>query len=370
VTLQNAELFSVACDEAIITFTSAGAEEVTTRAGDHELVTRGPRHVVRVGGLEPDTDYDLEVEGVAASDALPPKFRTLARPSGKLLATIATANDVHFGETDCGHLGPPHEDIGPFFSAPPGAPPYPDTMNSAVIDEMRALDPDVVVVKGDLTALGTEAEFAAFLGAYGTFGDRLSFVRGNHDAMMDPTLALEGAPYSVELPGVTLAVVDTVDPGRAGGRLTLDQVQWIDDLASETTSPVLIFGHHDLWPLDAPSRPDDYFGIAPSDSEALAAVVARRDNIAGYFAGHTHGNRVRRFATVRNVPFVEVACTKDYPGAWAEYRVYEGGYTQVVRRVTAPHAFDWAEQTRAMFLGLYGELARGALDARCFSQPF
>ena len=86
-----------------------------------------------------------------------------------------------------------------------------------------------------------------------------------------------------------------------------------------------------------------YFGIDPDDSEAFVAVVARRENIAGYFAGHTHRNRVRRFAAARNVPFVEVACTKDYPGAWAEYRVYEGGYTQVVRRVTAPDAFDWAE---------------------------
>ena len=30
---------------------------------------------------------------------------------------------------------------------------------------------------------------------------------------------------------------------------------------------------------------------------------------------------------------VEVACVKDYPGAWAEYRVYDGGYTQIVRRI-------------------------------------
>jgi hypothetical protein len=50
--------------------------------------------------------------------------------------------------------------------------------------------------------------------------------------------------------------------------------------------------------------------------------------------------------------------------------VYETGYTQEVHRVTAPPAFDWAERTRAMFLGLYGELARGDLAARCFAQRF
>jgi 3',5'-cyclic AMP phosphodiesterase CpdA len=291
------------------------------------------------------------------------------------VATFATANDVHFGESECGHLGPPLEDIGPFFTSAPGDPPYPELMNAAVIDEMRALDPDAVVVKGDLTERGTAEQFAAFLAAYGTFGDRLSFVRGNHDAMTDCTMAIEGAPYSVELGdagagSVTLAVVDTVDPGRAGGCLGADQVQWLDDLAGETTGAILVFGHHDLWPLDAPTRPSDYFGIAPADSEALAAVVARRDNIAGYFAGHTHCNRVRRFAAARDVPFVEVGCTKDYPGAWAEYRVYEGGYTQVVRRVAAPAAFAWAERTRHQYLGFYGDLARGALDARSFSEAF
>lgn len=366
----NAELFSVGPDEAVVTFTTAPGVEVHTRVGSHEVRTTGPRHVVRFGGLEPGTVHDLEVEGVPPSDALPARFRTLDRPPGRLVATFATANDVHFGEVECGHLGPPHEDIGPFFSAPPGEPPHPETMNAAVIAEMEALGPDVVVVKGDLTDRGTEPEFAAFLAAYGAFGDRLAFVRGNHDAMVDPTMAVEGAPYTVEVGPLTLAIVDTVHPGRAGGRLTADQVQWLDDVAASTAGPVLVFGHHDCWPVDSPARPDDYFGIAPDDSEALAAVVARRENIAGYFAGHTHGNRVRRFAAARHVPFVEVACTKDYPGAWAEYRVYEGGYTQVVRRVGAPAAFDWAETTRQMFLGCYGDLARGSIEARCFSERF
>ena len=42
------------------------------------------------------------------------------------------------------------------------------------------------------------------------------------------------------------------------------------------------------------------------------------------------------------MPIVEVACVKDYPGAWAEYRVHEGGYTQLVRRITSPgrHGVD------------------------------
>jgi predicted phosphodiesterase len=362
----DAELFTVGPDEAVVTFTTEPGAEVVTRVGDREVVTTGPRHFVSVSGLEPGTEYTLAVDGAPSGAFLPPTFRTLERPGGRLLATVATANDVHFGEVECGRLGPPHEEIGPFFSSAPGDPPYPDTMNRAVVAEMHALDPDAVVVKGDLTSTGAPEEYAAFLAVYGAFGERMHHVRGNHDAMLDPEMAIEDAPYAIEFDGVTLAVLDTVEPGVDGGRLTADQVQWLDDLAGERAHAVLVFGHHYLWKLTDATREARYFGINPDDSEALAQVVARRENIVGYFAGHTHRNRVRRFTAARDIPFVEVACAKDYPGAWGEYRLYEGGYSQVVRRVAEPAAFEWAERTRAMFGGLYRDYALGPLEHRCF----
>jgi len=367
---ESTELFTVGTDEAVVTFITDANDTVTTRVGDHDVSTTGPQHVVRVTGLEPGTEYTLEVEGVPAGPYLPASFRTLERPSGRLLATIATANDVHFGETECGRLGPPHVEIGPLCQSADGEPPYPETMNRAVVNEIGALDPDAVIVKGDLTALGSDEEYAAFLAGYGALGDRMHHVRGNHDAMIDPTLAMEDTPYAIALDGIALAVLDTVIPGTDRGRLGADQVQWLDDLGAESGVPILVFGHHYLWDLEAETRSDTYFGINPDDSEALADVVTRRDGIAGYFAGHTHRNRVRRFHSVRDVPFAEIACTKDYPGAWAEYRVYEGGYTQVVHRVTEPAAFAWAEKTRMMYAGTYRDYALGPLEHRCFMQPF
>jgi predicted phosphodiesterase len=366
----NPELFSVGPDEAVVTCTTPSDEAVVTRVGDREISTTGPWHVARFTGLDSDTDYSLEIERAEYGPYFPPTFRTLARPSGQLLATVATANDVHFGEIECGHLGHPHEDIGPIMSVGPGEPPYPETMNRAVVSEMRALAPDAVVVKGDLTRAGLPEEYAAFLAAYGGLGDTMFHVRGNHDAIADPTMALEDTPYAVELRGVTLAVLDTVIPGTDGGQLTADQVQWLRDLATETSGPVLVFGHHYLWDLHSTKRNPHTFGINPDDSEALAAVVAAHENIVGYFAGHTHRNRVKRYEHVRNVPFAEIACTKDYPGAWGEYRIYEGGYTQRVRRVTEPSAFAWAEKTRAMFAGVYTDYALGSLESRSFSQVF
>jgi 3',5'-cyclic AMP phosphodiesterase CpdA len=362
---------TVGPDEAVVTFRTDGEEAVTTRVGDTEVTTTGPYHHPRVGGLEAGTAYPLAVEGAASSEWLPATFRTLDRPAGRLLATIATANDVHFGEVECGRLGDLGEkELGPILRSEPGEPPYPEVMNGAVIEEMRALDPDVVVVKGDLTDAGRESEFESFLDAYGALGSRMQWVRGNHDVKTDPQFAAGYAPYAVHVDGVTVAVLDTVIPGTDRGELSADQVDWLDELAGSVTTPILAFGHHHLWNLDADHRSGKYFGINPDDSEALAAVIGRRENIAGYFAGHTHRTRVRRFPVARNVPIVEVACTKDYPGGWGEYRVYEGGYTQVVRRAAAPAAMAWTEKTRKMFAGLYRDYALGALDSRCFTERF
>jgi Icc protein len=366
--IHDAELFSVGPDEVVVTFSTDADEAVTTMVGDHEVTTEGRYHSAQVTGLDAATPYVIHVDGVEPYALLPPEVTTLARPSGRLLATFATANDVHFGEVECGRIGIA-EEVGPIFSVAPGETPYPEVMNNAAIDEMLVLAPDAVLVKGDLTDRGTEEEYEDFRTAYDRLGTRMHHIRGNHDAMVSPTMAPRG-PLSIELDGVTLAVIDTVIPGTDRGAVDAAQLAWLDELAAESPAPVLVFGHHHPWDPASEERSPEYFGINSDDSEALCAVIARREAIAGYFAGHTHRTRTRRFPSARNVPIVEIACVKDYPGAWAEYRVYEGGYTQVTRRVASPDAMAWTEKTRGMFAGLYRDYALGELADRCFTQGF
>ncbi len=334
----------------------AGSEvevELTTVADDEAVFFKGTR-IVRHEGLAPDTEHTLENT----------RFRTLPRPPGERLATVATVNDVHFGETECGVLE--GAEMGPVLRSEPGHDPYPEVMNRAAVAEIARLAPDAVVAKGDLTAHGLIAEYEAFLACYGTaFGSRLHHVRGNHDGYHGETFAAH-APLEVELPGVRLAIIDTVIPGRTSGQISADQLEWLDELAARSDRPVLVLGHHHVWNPGSRRREATYFGINPDDSERLVALVARRSAVVGYFAGHTHRNRVRRFAATGEVPWVEVACVKDYPGTWAEYRVFEGGILQVHRRLSSPEALAWSEKTRAMFGGLYPYYAFGRLEDRCF----
>ncbi len=324
--------------------------DLTTLADDLAVLHDGPV-VHRYEGLEPGTVYELDGH----------ELRTFDRP-GQLLCRFATVNDVHFGETECGVMA--GFEMGPVFGSEPDAAPYPVVMNRAAIAEMVAIDPVAVVVKGDLTSHGTRDEYQAFLDAYGpAFGPRLHHVRGNHDAYQGEEFAAR-APFRVDLPGVRLAVIDTTIPLATTGRVTAATLEWLADTAAASDRPVLVFGHHHAWNPDSAERPAGYFGINPDDSEALAQVVAAQPTIRGYFAGHTHRNRVRRFSLTREVPWAEVACVKDYPGAWAEYRVFEGGILQVFHRIAAPEALAWTEQTRGMYGGMYHDYAFGSLSDR------
>ena len=330
--------------------------------------------------------------------------RTLPRPPGELLCWFATVNDVHFGERECGRVGdvhriashylgflgdiavgagggggdrgerggeasrgvprPPRRDTG-VDDAGAGETPYPEMMSRSAATEIEAIGPAVVIAKGDLTAVGTGEEHAAFLDCYATaFGDRLVEVRGNHDVMSEDRFA---DPWrEVVIDGAILAVLDTTIDGHDSGTLSPDQLEWLDELAARADRPVLVFGHHHAADPDTELGNANFFGIDPQSSKALVDLVARRTRIVAYFAGHTHRNRVRRFSASGDVPYVEVAAAKDFLGSWAEYRAFEGGLLQVHRRTSAAEALAWSERCRALYWGMYQRYSFGALADRCF----
>ena len=326
--------------------------ELTTVGPDFAVVHEGPL-VRRYADLEPGTHHELE--GFA--------FTTLA-PRGELLATFATVNDVHFGEEVCGEVH--GTDIGPTFRSEPGDRPYPELMNRAAAAEISLLAPVAVLVKGDLTSNGTEAEYEAFRAVYEpAFGDRLHVIRGNHESYNHAPFA-RASIQRVDLPGVCAVLVDTSVDGSPSGTVTAEQLDEIDSIAASADRPVLLFGHHHVGDADSPERADHTFGIDLHASALLVDLISRRPIVRGFFSGHTHRNRVRTFEATGDVPYGEVASVKDFPGVWAEYRVYEDGILQIVHRISDPAALRWSDRTRHMFQGLYEDYAFGTLEGRCY----
>lgn len=326
--------------------------DVTTVADDL-IVTHDGFQVHRLEGLQPDTDH-------VVSDTV---IRTLPRPGGALLCRFATANDVHFGEEEAGRLG--EAPGGPVQRVEPGEPPYPETMNRAAVAEMVGIDPAAVIVKGDLSADGQRAEWDAFEQCYrDVFGDRLFAVRGNHDAYQGQSAYADD--QWIAMPGVSVALLDTTIPTKTTGWLTTEQLDWLEAHAQASTVPIIAMGHHQQF--TGTNRTPDYFGLHPDASDALTAVIERCPALVAYTAGHTH--RHRRRLLPNGVPTIEVGCVKDFPGSWAEYRVYEDGITQVVHRVSSPAALRWSERCRHLYQDYgvdYESYALGSLSDRCFN---
>src|SRR5262245_59515097 len=112
--VRDAEVMTVGTDEVVVTFVTDPGVEITARVGDAEVTATGPHHVARFTGLEPATGYEVSVEGVEPDVFLPRRVSTLAVPAGKRLGTLATTNDVHFGEVEAGKV---HDDpaVGPIL---------------------------------------------------------------------------------------------------------------------------------------------------------------------------------------------------------------------------------------------------------------
>ena len=327
--------------------------EITTVADDL-IVAHDGTTVERRDGLRPATDYDVAGQVVT----------TLARPAGELLCRIATVNDVHFGEVEAGRLD--DSPLGPIQRVADGEPPYPETMNHAAVDEMQGAGVAAVIVKGDLSEDGRPEEWAAFEACYRlAFDDRLHVVRGNHDGYHRQH-DYAGDEW-ITLPGVAVALLDTVTPGETGGRILPEQLDWLDAHAAASDAPVVVMGHHQQ--SIGGQRDGVHFGLDPDSSDALDTVAARRPVIVAYTAGHTHRHRMRRMK-LSGIPSIEVGCVKDFPGTWAEYRVHEGGMLQVVHRMSSPAALAWSERCRHLYadFGLdYSQYALGALTDRCFA---
>lgn len=347
--------------------------DVTTVAEDLVVLHQGTT-VHRHDHLVPATTYRFDHAGRRVGDGASAvsgvvEVRTLDRPPGELLCRFATVNDAHFGELEAGRIDDHPE--GPIQRAEPGEPPYPETMNRAAAAEMATVDPVAVIVKGDLSLDGQPDEWAAFEACYREpFGELLHVVRGNHDAYQGQT-AYAGDEW-IELPGATVALLDTTIERATTGRLSAEQIEWLDDLAATADRPVVVMGHHQQWIAGRTGeRSEDYFGLHPDSSDALDVVAQRRSAIVAYTAGHTHRHRVRAMS-LSGVPSVEIGCVKDFPGTWAEYRVYEGGITQVVHRMSSPAALAWSERCRHLYADFgvdYQSYALGTLADRCFVIP-
>ena len=176
---------------------------------------------------------------------------------------------------------------------------------SRCIAHINQLNPpvDVVLVTGDLTHTGSYQEALHIESLLADLKYPFFIVPGNHDTRrtLCPTFDNEACPkntdgfihYTVDDYEVRLIGLDSLNHGKAGGKISKQTTIWLDEhLAEEPKKPTILFMHH----------PPVKFGILETDidgflgAKRLASVVKKYNNIERILCGHIHMQTHTRWA--------------------------------------------------------------------------
>jgi 3',5'-cyclic-AMP phosphodiesterase len=357
------ELFTVEPTAVQLTWVGLPVGPVAVRVGDHARTVDsdgGPGGLV-IDGLLSRAVYPVELRAGDARWTF--SARTPARPPGDELFRLGTVSDIHIG---LDHFGLSRR----MQERTPADPPHAYRCGAAAIAEAAAWGAQHLVVKGDLVERSRPHEWEA--------ADRLlagaalptTYVPGNHEVKshrpMDPPSPLPSSGVEIvdhvaqhDLPGVRLVLVNCTVDGHGHGAVQ-HLIDDIVDVAADTALPVLVAMHQHPQRFDLP-----WFwppGIPGREARQFMSALGRANRRVLVTSGHTHRNRRHRYG---RVVATEVGSTKDFPGVWAGYTVYEGGITQTVRRTLAPEAMGWTEYSRRAVLGVWGRWSIGTLADRC-----
>lgn len=166
---------------------------------------------------------------------------------------------------------------------------HPDESLSRVLDEVAALDPDLVVATGDLTEEGAGSAYDRLRGLLSNLDTEVACIPGNHDdpALMRSRLLGDGIgmPETIGLGPWRVILLDSTVPGRPGGRLgasRLAALEW--HLHEARGSHKIVFVHHQ--PVNTGSPWIDGMGL--SDGEQLLETLAEDGEVAAVGFGHIH----------------------------------------------------------------------------------
>ncbi len=166
------------------------------------------------------------------------------------------------------------------------------------------LQPDLILLTGDLTEHGDGPSFDQLAAALAGCGVPVWPIPGNHDSRAALLHAFphvvttdDFVHYTLDLPGLRVLMLDTLDPGRHGGAFCDRRARWLAERLGEAPdTPTLIAMHH----------PPFAAGIAWMDTHPdepwvarFGAAIAGHGQIVGIVCGHVHQATTTRW---RGVP--------------------------------------------------------------------
>ena len=153
--------------------------------------------------------------------------------------------------------------------------------------------PDALLATGDIVDRGDGDSYRRLKNAFGQVDFPVWPCLGNHDVReafaewFPETPFVDGfAQYEVELDGLRLLVLDTLEEGRHGGAFCAIRARWLNARLSEKTDmPTIIVMHHP--PVEVGI---EWMNTDPAEAwvEAFRTCISGRGNIHAIICGHVH----------------------------------------------------------------------------------
>jgi 3',5'-cyclic-AMP phosphodiesterase len=180
-----------------------------------------------------------------------------------------------------------------------GEPTFQPEAMASIIDTINTIQPDVVVVAGDLTAAGYEWEFEIAADWLGRIEAQKVVIPGNHDSRNVGYMHFERffgerfscyrGPFDAEraerlhASGVTVVGVDSSQPDLDEGHVGRERYPWVREQFDRPEDVKILAIHHHLVPIPGTGRERNII----TDAGDLLAELSRLD-IDLVLAGHKH----------------------------------------------------------------------------------
>lgn len=168
---------------------------------------------------------------------------------------------------------------------------------------INRLRPDFVVASGDLVGDESVESYRRLQALLQPLEAPIHLGMGNHDSraafrrVFQPKVPATADPVceAFESGGLRFLLLDSTLPGREEGRLSPEQLDWLEaELADHPARPTWIFLHHQ--PLPIYIRWLDRIGLQNPDP--LLALLARHPQVQAVAYGHVHQARCWRHGNI------------------------------------------------------------------------
>ena len=219
-----------------------------------------------------------------------------------------------------------------------GVPPHDCLVDVLEHVQSSKLDPDLVVVSGDLAHDEQRATYRILRSLLAPWMDRLVIIPGNHDdrnairAVFPEQFCQSNCPepfvtFSRRIDNWLILGLDTHMPGKVFGCMPEEQLAWAhEEMRRHGESPCMLFLHHPPVSIDCPWL--DRLGLRKP--EPLIECIERHPQISVIVAGHVHQEFTgeaagRTFLTTPSTAMQFTPCQKTpaYDPIPCGYRIFE-----------------------------------------------